>query len=122
MKRIVDPVAILSVSDYIKIKVDELLDAKKKLLDDIGTIKNYYKGVDAEIIINKYIERLQIIDALVINYNIIKKYLSNISYEYSGNLERAKKELNIINNDNMDLEDNLDDQTLSIDIGDNYEY
>ena len=119
MKRVIDPVSINSVSNYTKKKLEELLNVKSILISDIESIRNYYHGTDAELIISKYLERLKIIDLIVVNYNNLTRYFSNVSMEYSNNLNEAKKTMNQVNNNiNTTIEEKqeITNQTLSIDL------
>ena len=73
MKRRIDPVAISSVGDYLKTQLDEYKSLKQKVLNDIESIRNVYKGADAELIINKYKERINNLDKCAIIY-FLQKY------------------------------------------------
>ena len=122
MRKIVDTIAINDVANYTKSKLEELEEAKNILRDDINSIKTYYKGKDADIIINKYLERIKVIDVIINNYSNVEDYFTRISQAYSNCLEKAKTSMDSINsnfitsntvNDNIS---NLENTTLSIDL------
>ena len=94
MKRRIDPVAISSVGDYLKTQLDEYKSLKQKVLNDIESIRNVYKGADAELIINKYKERINNLDIIMLNYENYAIYTQKISGKYQENLNKAKKDIN----------------------------
>lgn len=94
MKRRIDPVAISSVGDYLKTQLDEYKNLKQKVLNDIESIRNVYKGADAELIINKYKERINNLDSIMLNYENYAIYTQKISGKYQENLNKAKKDIN----------------------------
>ena len=94
MKRRIDPVAISSVGDYLKTQLDEYKSLKQKVLNDIESIRNVYKGADAELIINKYKERINNLDSIMLNYENYAIYTQKISSKYQENLNKAKKDIN----------------------------
>lgn len=93
MKKRIDPVAIKSVSDFLNSQIDLLKNAKNKLLTDIEKINTVYKGVDANLIVAKYKEKLSKIDIIILNYKNFSKYFKNISMSYSNNVQDSKKQL-----------------------------
>ena len=94
MKRRIDPVAISSVGDYLKTQLDEYKSLKQKILTDIESIRNVYKGADAELIINKYKERINNLDSIMLNYENYAIYTQKISGKYQENLNKAKNDIN----------------------------
>ena len=94
MKRRIDPVAISSVGDYLRTQLDEYKSLKQKVLNDIESIRNVYKGADAELIINKYKERINNLDSIMLNYENYAIYTQKISGKYQENLNKAKKDIN----------------------------
>ena len=94
MKRRIDPIAISSVGDYLKTQLDEYKSLKQKVLNDIESIRNVYKGADAELIINKYKERINNLDIIMLNYENYAIYTQKISGKYQENLNKAKKDIN----------------------------
>ena len=94
MKRRIDTVAISSVGDYLRTQLDEYKSLKQKILADIENIKNVYKGADAELIINKYKERINKLDSIMLNYENYAIYTQKISGKYQENLNKAKKDIN----------------------------
>lgn len=94
MKRRIDPIAISSVGDYLKTQLDEYKSLKQKVLNDIESIRNVYKGSDAELIINKYKERINNLDIIMLNYENYAIYTQKISGKYQENLNKAKKDIN----------------------------
>lgn len=113
MKRKIDPVAIGSVAVDISKNIDQLMIAVDTLTNDIQKIREYYQGVDAELIISKYLEKINVINTIISNYNDIKKYFVSISTNYSNNLNEAKMSLNqILVNQSEDKK--LINQTLSL--------
>ena len=94
MKRRIDPVAISSVGDYLRTQLDEYKNLKQKVLNDIESIRNVYKGADAELIINKYKERINNLDSIMLNYENYAIYTQKISGKYQENLNKAKKDIN----------------------------
>ena len=94
MKRRIDPIAISSVGDYLKTQLDEYKNLKQKVLNDIESIRNVYKGADAELIINKYKERINNLDSIMLNYENYAIYTQKISGKYQENLNKAKKDIN----------------------------
>ncbi|MBQ8891579.1 MAG: hypothetical protein IJ068_01795 [Bacilli bacterium] len=113
MKKIVDPVAIKDVATYTKNKLDELENAKNILRDDINNIRKFYKGADAELIIDKYLDRLKVIDVIINNYSNLKEYFSSISAAYSNCLKKAKTSMDNINS-NFIISDNIDNNVSNI--------
>ncbi|MBR3661170.1 MAG: hypothetical protein IKN63_04675 [Bacilli bacterium] len=114
MKRRVDPVAIGSVAVDVSKKQDALMEATNKLKKDINSIRTYYQGNDAELIIEKYLKRLEIINDLMDNYNNIKQYFVTVSSGYSDNLNNAKKNLNDAKSQSKS-KTNLSKKTIKID-------
>lgn len=105
MRKIIDPVAIASVGNYIQKQSDELKRVKNNLLNNIKEISNCYHGHDANIIITKYEERVKKLDIIITNYENYSIYMQNISSAYLNNLNESKKILNkiletTINNNN----------------------
>lgn len=98
MKCRIDPMAIKSVSDYIKIQLDELKEIKNKLLSDILKISEVYQGKDASLIIQKYQNRVYSLDRILINYENYAIYMQNLAGAYESNLNESKKNLNSILN------------------------
>lgn len=94
MKRRIDPIAISSVGNYLKTQLDEYNSLKQKVLNDIESIRNVYKGADAELIINKYKERINNLDIIMLNYENYAIYTQKISGKYQENLNKAKKDIN----------------------------
>ena len=94
MKRRIDPIAISSVGDYLKTQLDEYKSLKQKVLNDIESIRNVYKGADAELIINKYKERINNLDIIMLNYENYAIYTQKISGKYQENLNKATKDIN----------------------------
>lgn len=94
MKRRIDPIAISSVGDYLRTQLDEYKSLKQKVLNDIESIRNVYKGADAELIINKYKERINNLDIIMLNYENYAIYTQKISGKYQENLNKAKKDIN----------------------------
>ena len=94
MKRRIDPIAISSVGDYLRTQLDEYKSLKQKVLNDIESIRNVYKGADAELIINKYKERINNLDSIMLNYENYAIYTQKISGKYQENLNKAKKDIN----------------------------
>ena len=94
MKIRIDPIAISSVGDYLKTQLDEYKSLKQKVLNDIESIRNVYKGADAELIINKYKERINNLDIIMLNYENYAIYTQKISGKYQENLNKAKKDIN----------------------------
>ena len=94
MKRRIDPIAISSVGDYLRTQLDEHKSLKQKVLNDIESIRNVYKGADAELIINKYKERINNLDIIMLNYENYAIYTQKISGKYQENLNKAKKDIN----------------------------
>ena len=122
MKKIVDPVSINEVANYTKNKLEELAKVKEVLINDIKSIRNYYKGTDAELIIKKYLERLKVVDVIINNYSNLKDYFLIISEAYSNSLKKAKTSMESINNsfsinDSTNSEiNNIENTTLSIEL------
>lgn len=107
MKKIISPNSIFATANYIKNKLEELKSAKNILIEDINSIKNIYQGKDADLIINKYLENLKVIDIIIYNYNNLREYFLEISSDYSTNLNKTKNLMNQINNSFSNKKDDL---------------
>lgn len=122
MKKRIDPVAIKSVSDFLNSQIDLLKNAKNKLLTDIEKINTVYKGVDANLIVAKYKEKLSKIDIIILNYKNFSKYFKNISMSYSNNVQDSKKQLQqIIDTNPKILNSNISNGIFSSEILENTE-
>lgn len=122
MKKRIDPVAINSVADFLIYQIDLLKAAKNKLLFDIEKINTVYKGVDANLIVAKYKEKLSKIDIIILNYENFSKYFKNISMSYSNNVQDSKKQLQqIIDTNPKILNSNISNGIFSSEILENTE-
>ena len=93
MQRIVDPIAVISCAGDIYTYLETLVNEKNTLAKDIENIKTVYSGVDSETIINKYLERVDKLNLIMENYNIVGNYLKEIGTAYYNNLVDSKKNL-----------------------------
>lgn len=94
MKRIVDPINILNVGNYIQKQTEEFKVIKNKLLSNILKISDFYQGQEANLIISKYQERINNLDVIIKNYENYASYIKNISTAYQNNINDYKSKLN----------------------------
>lgn len=97
-----DPIAINSVGIYMQKQSDELKNKKEILMMHINNILNNYKGIDAETIVSKFLEEASKLDSITKNLDYYAKYMQSISSFDTDNLNTAKKDLGIINNQPID--------------------
>lgn len=117
MKRRIDPVAIVSIANYIETQIEELNIVKTNLLNNISKISEFYKGNDASIIINKYKNRVNNLNAIIFNYENYVLYMKKISGAYTDNLNDSKKIINdVLKNENIQIIDSISPTISSIEI------
>ena len=86
-----DPVAIGNVGAYTERAGDYLKTALDKLIKDINSVLESYKGIDAETQVAKFIETANKINTVIQNLDYYGKYMKNVSSFDSDNLNTTKK-------------------------------
>ena len=97
------------ISDVITIMITEtntINNYKIELIKDVNKISEYYKGIDANAIQNKYLETIKELEKLNKNINNYINYFKWLSDNYSENLLNASNNLNYIANDIINLKNN----------------
>ena len=94
-KRIV-PSEINKVSMNMQEKNKYLQEKIKKIKEDIDTISLYYQGEDANILITSYKNRIEELEKVLVNYENLKTYFSNISSVYSDTITEIEGALDTI--------------------------
>lgn len=115
-----DPVAIGNVGSYTESMSHELTVALAKLIQDINSISDSYKGVDADLEIAKFIETANKINIVIRNFDYYGKYMKNVSGHDRDNLDRTVKKLEEHKKQPTVLESDVALQTLSLDTINNY--
>ena len=115
-----DPVAIGNVGSYTEKMSQELTAAVTKLIQDINSISESYKGVDADVEIAKFTETAKKIDTVIRNLDYYGKYMQNVSDHDRDNLDRTVKKLEEHKKQPTVLESDVALQTLSLDTINNY--
>ena len=71
----------------------ELSEAKNKLNFDVRLLDDAYKGVDANVIKEKYQERIDTLNKVITNYFNYTEYLKKVSGVYNDNINSVRKNL-----------------------------
>ncbi len=85
-----DPVAIGNVGAYTEKAGEFLIFARDKLIKDINSILDNYKGVDAEIQVSKFIEKVTKLNSVIQNLDYYGKYMLNVASVDRENLNSTK--------------------------------
>lgn len=109
-----DPVTIGNVGAYTERSSEYLKAALDKLVKDINSVNDVYKGVDANVQINNFIATANKLNSVIKNLNYYGKYMQNISSFDRDNLNSVKKNFNQIINQPV-IEEGIQYQTLSLD-------
>ena len=109
-----DPVAIGNVGNYTKNMSEELQVALTKLIEDIKSITEDYKGTDADTEIYKFLETADKIKKVIRNYEYYGNYMRIVSDKDSENLDRTKKSFETQKSQPTMIEENPAIQTLSL--------
>ena len=110
MRKLIKTKEIKEIADNINEKLDILKEKVINLKNDINNINNLYKGMDADSIILKYNETLNLLNNLITNYENYRDYFYKISNSYTENINKATRNFNYL------LEDNKFNYTLFNDI------
>ena len=102
MKKRIVPSEINKVSIKIKENNESLTIKIKKLREDVDKISLYYQGVDANLLISNYNQRIDKIEKYLVNYQNLKTYFSNMSSLYEDTITETKKQLDTIK-ENYDI-------------------
>ena len=93
-----DPVSINSVGLYMQSQSDELKQLKSVFEEHVKNILNNYNGVDAKIIVSKFLESAAKLNSLIQNLDYYANYMVKISSHDSDNLNNTKRKLETIKN------------------------
>ena len=107
MKRLVKFTYIADKTQYLKTKIEELNEKVEILRKDINEIENYYKGVDATIIINKYLEKTVIVESYINNLRRYANYFDWLSDNYKQSHEESLRNVTEVLNEKAENKDNL---------------
>ena len=113
MRKKRDPVAIGNVGVYTEQASEFLAAARDKLINDINSILDNYKGIDAEEQVNKFIEAVSKLSSVIQNLDYYGKYMEKISAFDTDNLNSTKQKFNQMLADS--IKEDLAFQTLSLD-------
>lgn len=100
----------------IKNLMKKLVEAKKKTLNDIGRIREFYQGKDAEEIISNYTFRVNLLDEILLNYFNYSKYIEKATGVYNDNVKKAIKDFNELMAIEPKQKDNIMNSSLSFDV------
>lgn len=90
MRTIVDPVAIRSVGEYLQREKELLIEMQQKLKEDIASISLSYRGVDADKVIEKYMQKAENLTEIIENFDDFANYMQYTANRYSDVLENSK--------------------------------
>ena len=113
-----DPVAIGNVGNYMTKMGTDLRVAKDKLINDVNSISEYYKGVDAEAQITQFTETATKLDSIIKNLESYGKYMKNISSYDTDNLDSTKQSFSTVpisTATEVTVENDIASQTFSLD-------
>ena len=110
MRKLIKTNEIKEIADIINERIDTLIEQANTLKNDIDSINNLYKGIDASSIITKYNETLKLLNSIIINYQEYRDYFYKITNSYTENINKATRNFNFL------LEDNKFNYTLFSDI------
>ena len=86
-----DPVAIGNVGAYTERASEYLRTILDKLIKDINSVLDSYKGVDAETQVAKFIETANKLNTVIQNLDYYGNYMMKVSSFDSENLNSTKK-------------------------------
>ena len=109
-----DTAVIGNVGNYTEEKSRELTTALDKLIKDINSITESYKGEDANI------ETANKVNTIIRNFENYGKYMKNVSDHDNENINRTKKQLNIQNDKPTPMDEEAAFQTLSLGVINGY--
>ena len=120
MKRRIDTLGVLDISNKIKKEIENLEQYQNKLLTDVNNINDFYKGIDASLIITKYLEKINNLKCVIKTLNDYVFYFNDVIGLYQNNYDRANEEMYQVDiaqdiiDINTDLEPNLSDIKISL--------
>ena len=120
MKRRIDTIGVLDISNKIKKEIEKLEEYQNKLLTDVNNINDFYKGIDASLIITKYLEKINNLKCVIKTLNDYVFYFNDVIGLYQNNYDRANEEMYQVDiaqdifDINTDLEPNLSDIKISL--------
>ena len=120
MKRRIDTIGVLDISNKIKKEIENLEQYQNKLLTDVNNINDFYKGIDASLIITKYLEKINNLKCVIKTLNDYVFYFNDVIGLYQNNYDRANEEMYQVDiaqdifDINTDLEPNLSDIKISL--------
>lgn len=88
-----DTVAIESVGEYLLQANEELLQEKKLIDDNIKSIRNNYRGEDADVIILKFLEATSKIKLISTIINYYAQYMTTMSKHDRNNIDYASNQI-----------------------------
>ena len=94
MRRIIKYKVIEECAGDLQNQISSLIEIKKKLIMDVHRIDNYYRGLDSNIIIGKYLDKIKELDNYINNINICIDYLLKISSNYSISYNKINEFIN----------------------------
>ena len=113
-------VPTISLEDNLDKYIKELVEARKKLLEHSILIDDAYQGNDADLIKEKYAERLETLNKVIMNYFDYTNYLKKVSGVYKDNIICVRKNLiAVLESSPLDT---IDNHQLSFDSAINNDY
>ena len=98
-----DNVAIESVGEYLLLTIEDLKNEKIIIEKDINSILDNYKGVDANIIVSKFLEATSKIDLMIKIIEYHGQYMIALANHDKGNIKKAGTNLQNTLNDPLFL-------------------
>ena len=102
-----DPVSINSVGEYLLLCSDELKNAEILLNKHINDINTHYKGVDAKIIVSKFLDSSSKMETMIANLKYYGQYFKTLSNHDKENLELATKQFQDLLDETFNLNNPL---------------
>ena len=96
-----DNVAIESVGEYLLLTIEDLKKEKIKIDNDINSILNNYKGVDADTIVSKFLEATSKINLMIKIIEYHGQYMIALANHDKSNIKAAGTNLQNTLNDPM---------------------
>lgn len=115
MRRIIDTDKIDNATISIIDKMNIIKETKNELITSINSIPECYKGVDSELIKNKYLEDVNKLDIFINTVDSYTKYFKWLTNNYGDNLNNTKKDFSVISNEiNLDKNNENMNNTINI--------
>lgn len=92
MRKVIDPNAIRSVGEYIEKEKELLIKAQKNMQQHINEILLSYRGKDANILVQRYLNEAEQLTEIINNIDYYAGYMKGLSMGYADNLATTKKE------------------------------